>query len=199
MKTRIILISVCSLLAIVGVFGVKALYAGTHGMSVPVTIDKPVATCGLVPCAPGKKPDRDDPYAMVMPRYFLQVMDDFDGINEEYGLAFAPDMDIVQTDNEYLVQLDIPGMKKDEIAVEINRDILTVSGHRKDTWKEENKENGEYVYRTGQRYGEFSRSIQLPEDANAESVKATYENGVLEIRLGHTPQKTEAVKKVDIQ
>ncbi len=195
MKTRTFIFVMCGLVAVIGVVGITSLWAA-QVTSVPVTVDKPAKSCDM--SGPQSTWRNEDPLDLLMPRYFLQVIDDLDRKVGDFGMGIMPEMDIVSTADEYLVQVDLPGMKKDEIAIEISGDILTVSGHRKDTWKEENKEKGEYVYRTGQRYGEFSRSIKLPLDTDVSSVKATYENGVLEIHLAHAAKKEETVKKIEI-
>ncbi len=98
---------------------------------------------------------------------------------------WAPPADIVEEDDRYLVRMDIPGLKREEITVSVENDHLTVRGHRK-TEREEKNEN----YLRSERFsGEFVRSFRLGKRTSTKDVKATYENGVLEIAV---PKAEEA-------
>lgn len=95
------------------------------------------------------------------------------------ALFFEPEADISETDAHYLIKLDLPGMEKDKINVEVKNRYLTISGERK---TEETKE-GTFYYRSERSFGTFSRTIPLPEDANVEDVTAEHVNGVLTIKI----------------
>lgn len=102
---------------------------------------------------------------------------------------FEPDADIQETKNEYVIKMDLPGMEKDKINVEVKDNLLSVSGERKTEKEQQNKG----YYRSELSYGSFSRTIPLPGDVNSEKVTAEYSNGVLTVKLaklnpGKTPQ-----------
>jgi len=115
-------------------------------------------------------------------------------MNEQFD--FAPTMDVVQTDSQYILLFDLPGMEKENVTVEIKEDILTVSGIRKDKWSTEKEVNGKYIYRTAKKYGQFMRSVKLPEGIDAKTIGAEYKNGVLEITLKYAQPEVnkEAIK-----
>lgn len=103
---------------------------------------------------------------------------DFGGENQ--SAFFEPDVDISEKDNHYLVKLDLPGMEKDKINVEVQDRLLTISGERK-VEKEETKEGS--FYKMERSFGSFYRSIPLPDNANGEAVTAEYKNGVMTITI----------------
>lgn len=95
--------------------------------------------------------------------------------------ARAPPVDIVERPNEYLVHLDVPGVLKEDIKIQLTQDrrgrkLLTVNGER----KEEHLENEMQGFRSATAlYGPFSRSLRLPKNVNTENITAKCENGVL--------------------
>ncbi|MCM8796534.1 MAG: Hsp20/alpha crystallin family protein [Candidatus Omnitrophica bacterium] len=102
--------------------------------------------------------------------------------------AWSPAVDIYDSKGNVMVKADIPGMKKDEIEVSVNKDILIIKGEKKQ--EKETKEK-DFV-RTERFYGSFNRAIRLPAEVDASKVNATYKNGVLELVL---PKKEEAKPK----
>ncbi len=96
--------------------------------------------------------------------------------SEEVG--FTPACDVEETDTHYLVSFDLPGVKKDDVKIELHENQLTVSGER----KEEKKGRGSRE----RYYGSFTRSFTLPSNVNADKAEANYENGVLQIALPKT-------------
>ncbi|OGW68988.1 MAG: hypothetical protein A2036_00290 [Omnitrophica bacterium GWA2_50_21] len=109
---------------------------------------------------------------------------------------FEPDADIRETENEYVIKMDLPGMERDKINVEVKDHLLSVSGER----KTENEHQGQGFYRSELSYGSFSRSLPLPGDVNPEKVTAEYLNGVLVVKLAKiNPDKTpQPVAKVAV-
>ena len=109
--------------------------------------------------------------------------------------AWSPRIDVFERDNRLVTRVDLPGMKKDDVSVEVKDGHLTLSGERKRE-KEEKKDN---VYRTEREYGSFYRAIPLPEGVRLEDVKATFADGVLEVTMP-LPAKAEAtVRKIQIE
>ena len=95
------------------------------------------------------------------------------------GNIFVPGMEIKYTDSAYIVSIDLPGMDKSEINIEVKGKYLMISGER----KTEEKEHKGGVYRQELSYGNFFRSILLPEDAIAKEISSEYNNGVLKIKI----------------
>lgn len=92
------------------------------------------------------------------------------------GFDFSPSVDVEEKDNAYLVSADLPGLKKEDIKVELNDNILTISGER----TRESKTEGGYSERS---YGRFQRTFTLPVQVNSEKIQAHFEDGVLRITL----------------
>ncbi len=96
----------------------------------------------------------------------------------EYGVA----CDVEESDKSYLLTFDLPGMKKDDVKIDLHENVLTVSGER----KEETKGEGKGKVSRERYYGAFQRSFTLPQNVDADKVEAHYENGVLQIALPKT-------------
>ncbi|MGH3029904.1 MAG: Hsp20/alpha crystallin family protein [Gaiellaceae bacterium] len=93
--------------------------------------------------------------------------------------TWLPAVDVWETDEELVLSFDLPGIPEDQIAVELDDNVLTVSGQRERT----SEHSTERFYRFERRSGTFSRSVTLPAGVNEEDIKADYTNGVLEIRV----------------
>ena len=106
--------------------------------------------------------------------------------------SFAPSIDISETDKQYLIDVEVPGMDKKDIELNVENNTLTISGER----KFENKEEGKQFHRVESSYGSFSRSFSLPDNVNSESVQATYNNGILHITVDKSEQKMKKQIKI---
>jgi HSP20 family protein len=93
--------------------------------------------------------------------------------------AWVPTVDVWETEDALHYAFDLPGIGKDAIAIEVEDGALTVSATRE---REEKVETGRY-HRVERRYGTFSRTVGLPQGVSEEEITATYEHGVLEIRV----------------
>lgn len=93
--------------------------------------------------------------------------------------TWLPAVDVWETEDELVFSFDLPGIDENEIAVELDDNVLTVSGRRERTAEHSN----ERFYRFERRYGTFSRSVTLPAGVSEKDIKASYTNGVLEIRV----------------
>ncbi len=96
------------------------------------------------------------------------------------GMDFSPSVDIDEQENAYLVTADLPGMKKENIKVDINDNVLTISGERSKETKGEGKMEGKYSERI---YGKFQRTFSLPIHVAADKIQANFQDGVLHITL----------------
>ena len=117
-----------------------------------------------------------------MNRLFHRSLHKKDG----WAKTFEPEVDLVEEKDSFIVKVDIPGIKKEELDIKVEGRLLTLKGERK-----EEKETKEKNYYASERlYGAFTRMIELPTDVKADQVKAAYKDGVLEITL----PKTEGAK-----
>jgi HSP20 family protein len=112
--------------------------------------------------------------------------------------AWAPEIDVFQKNNELTVRADLPGLKREDVTVDITDDAVTIQGER----KREHEEEREGFYRSERSYGSFCRVVPLPEGAIAEQAKANFRDGVLEITMPSPPaakgrrlEITESAKK----
>ena len=113
-----------------------------------------------------------------MNRLFNTVFDSPGG-NSGTMRRWVPAMDLLEEGDHFVLRADLPGMSEEDVNIELEDSMLTVSGERK---TEETTEEGGF-YRVERASGAFSRSLTLPKGVNAEAVEANFENGVLEIRI----------------
>jgi HSP20 family protein len=104
---------------------------------------------------------------------------------------FAPATDLIESETHYILRADLPGLSEDDVTVELDGNVLSVSGER----KSEHEHRGQGYYRVERSYGSFRRSVRLPEGVDAGAIKATFDKGVLEI----TVPKPEAAKPHKVQ
>ena len=108
--------------------------------------------------------------------------------------TWAPAIDVFQRGNEFVVRADIPGLSREDLTVEIGDDELTIRGERKYDQEEER----EGVFRRERGYGSFCRVVQLPEGVVADSAKAHFKNGVLEIVMQAPPHEVRRGRQIEI-
>jgi HSP20 family protein len=102
-------------------------------------------------------------------------------------MGWTPRIDVFERDNRLFTKVDLPGLKKEDVKVEVTDGHLAISGERK-VETEETKDN---VYRCERAYGSFYRAVPLPEGLKLEDVKATFTDGVLEVSVP-LPAKAQA-------
>lgn len=107
---------------------------------------------------------------------------------------WAPAVDISEKEREYVVKAELPGVKKEDVKVELLNGVLTLSGER----KFEKDEKSETTHRIESAYGAFIRSFAVPEDVLAEKIAADYKDGILAIHLPKTDIKKPATKSIKI-
>ena len=129
----------------------------------------------------------------MMSKNFSDLMDEFfkDVVNTNRD-SFVPGIDISETDEQFQISAELPGMKKENIDVSLDNGRLSISGER----KFENKEEGKTYHRVETSYGSFNRSFQLPDNVDEESINATYEDGILNITIDKAEDKVK--KKIEI-
>jgi HSP20 family protein len=92
---------------------------------------------------------------------------------------FLPTMDVAETEKEYVIHVDLPGVKSEDVKLEIHDDRLTVSGKR----ESEKKSEGKNYHRVERATGEFYRSVQLPQPIDEDKSVAEFADGVLTVKL----------------
>lgn len=128
------------------------------------------------------------PFSRDFDRFFTDFGWGLQPAEELDDAAWAPKVDIYETENAYVLNAELPGLTKDQIDIDINDNTLTLKGEKK---FEEKVEKDNYV-RIERSYGNFSRSFALSDDVNPEGITANYKEGVLEVTL---PKKEEAKPK----
>jgi HSP20 family protein len=139
------------------------------------------------------------------PQTIWDVFNDFDGFFNDFwptrriaetsnGAALIPAVDVSETEHEYLVKAELPGVKKEDLDVTIQDGVLTL--HAESKYEDEEKKDGR-VIRQERRYGRFVRSMRLGNGVDPSKVQAEYKDGILNLRL----PKLEEVKpkKVDVK
>lgn len=111
------------------------------------------------------------------------------------GIEWAPAVDVSETADEVIVKADLPGVKPEDIEINIVDNILTIKGEK----KRETEEKKENFYRVERFYGSFMRSIQLPAEINVDNIKAQYKDGVLKVILPKKPESKAKVIKVEVE
>jgi HSP20 family protein len=101
------------------------------------------------------------------------------------GRRWLPAMDLVEDGGEYVLKADLPGLSEEDVNIEVEDNVLTISGER----KSEHEERKDGYYRVERASGSFSRSLTLPEGVDPESVRASFERGVLEVRIPKPEQR----------
>jgi HSP20 family protein len=109
--------------------------------------------------------------------------------------TWLPGIDVFERDNRLVTKVDLPGMKKEDVKVEVTDGYLTISGERKNE-AEEKKEN---FYRCEREYGSFYRAVPLPQGMKLEDVKASFADGVLEVSIPLPATPEAKARRVEIQ
>ncbi len=134
---------------------------------------------------------RFDPFRNFEDR-FLRTFDSFD--TDKGITAYTPKVNVREGEYAYHVDVDLPGVKKEDIDVDIKDGQLLITGERH--FKNEVKEEDYYKVET--RFGKFSRTFNLPDDADIEQVDASYEDGVLEVVVPKLEEKHN-VKSITVK
>ena len=148
-----------------------------------------------------------DPYAdfhrmqAMMNRFFKQSFQDpfrfVSGPDAALtGAMYIPEFDFRQTDSDFVIEMDLPGMEKSDIGIDVEGNVLKVSGEREQNMESEDTiDNGQYFYQ-GRSFGSFQRSVKIPENSKPEKISAKYDQGVLTITI---PKKEVGKEKQSIK
>ena len=105
---------------------------------------------------------------------------------------WTPAMDLVETEDHFVLRADLPGVAESDVKIELEDNVLTVSGERKAA----HEEKREGFHRVERSYGSFARSLTLPKGVDPEAVTAAFEHGVLEVRVPKPEQRKP--RKIEI-
>ncbi len=108
---------------------------------------------------------------------------------------FSPAVDVHEEDKQYIVKADLPGINKDHLDVSVSDNVLTIRGER----KEERQLKTKGSWHSERWYGSFSRSIELPAEADVSSIKASFSEGVLELTIPKTENARPKQIKVEVK
>ena len=133
--------------------------------------------------------------------------DEIDSVFSDFGFGrargllrgrsdmWAPQVEVYQQNNELVVRAVLPGLKKEDINIDVTDHAVTLSGERR---QEQESERGG-VYRSERSYGSFFRTIPIPEGAIADQAKATFKDGVLEVRMPAPPEQVTRGRRLEIR
>lgn len=116
-----------------------------------------------------------------------------DGEREEKMtlVDWAPLVDVIEQEKEYVIKAELPEIKREDVKVTVQDDVITIAGER----TREKEEKGKKFHRIERAYGSFSRSFTLPEDADPAKINAEFKNGVLNVHLA----KSEKAKPKTVE
>jgi len=138
-----------------------------------------------------------NPFSLM--RRMSEEMDNFfnqarSGSRRGAGGIWSPPIEVAERDGKYLVHAELPGLKPEEVKVELRDNALVIEGER----RSEHEENRGGVHRSERRYGQFYREIPLPEGVNPDQINARFENGMLEI-TAPMPQARSNSRQIPIE
>jgi HSP20 family protein len=142
-----------------------------------------------------------------------QLADEMDRVFENFGFGrsrfgfpsllegfpstptWSPQVEVLEKDGRLIVRADVPGLKKEDLKVELTDDALIIQGER----KREHEDKGEGSYRSERVYGSFYRVIPLPEGTSTEGATATFKDGVLEVSLQAPRREEKRAKQIQVK
>jgi len=123
-----------------------------------------------------------------MSRFMNQALGSPAGAGAGGASTWLPALDVWESDSELVLALDLPGIPEDKVSIEVDDGVMTISGER----ERDLEEKGDRFYRFERRFGQFSRSVTLPQGVDESQIQAEFKGGVLEI---HIPKPEERKPK----
>jgi HSP20 family protein len=118
---------------------------------------------------------KPEPFSREVDRLF----DSFFGQSDRGARRWIPPMDLVEVDDHFVLKADLPGLRDEDVSIEVQDGTLKISGER----KEEHEQSERGWYRIERSFGSFARSLSLPDGIVADGIKAEFHDGVLEVRI----------------
>jgi HSP20 family protein len=160
---------------------------------------------------------RQDPFSASPFALMRRMAEDMDRMFESFGLGrgrfaprfwaeaperfaepelavWVPEIEVFEREGNFVVRADLPGLKKDDVRVEVTDNALVLEGER----RKEHEDRREGFHRSERIYGRFSRAIPLPEGVDTEDVKAEFKDGVLEVRLPAPKRPEQRRRQIEI-
>ena len=131
----------------------------------------------------------------VFNKKFHNFLDEFPNIGLDINYPVKPRTDYYADDENIYLNIEIPGVKKEDIKISLKDNVLTVSGEKKDL---SNKGKGGAVFKSERNFGQFTRSYRLPEGLNTDDIKAAFEDGILTIVVSKTVKNQSPEKEIKI-
>ena len=146
-----------------------------------------------------KTPDRfirsvNDEISSILNRNFDSFFPEYIYNEEAECDKLAMPVELHEKDNEYCVKAELPGVKKEDLDIDIDKNHITINAKK----EEENKEDTKSYRKTEFRYGEFSRTVYFPEEVDTEKTEAKLENGILMINVPKLISEKDVKKKLTI-
>lgn len=117
-------------------------------------------------------------------------------MNFDWSQSFNPRVDISEDEKNIFINAEIPGVKKDDLKISLQDNILTISGEKKSETEERKDKN---FYRSERIFGSFTRSFTLPEEINPDKVDAKFEDGILKVKIEKAEAKEVKERFIDIK
>ena len=118
---------------------------------------------------------RPEPFSREVDRFFDAFFDQ----SQRTSRRWVPPMDLVEAEDHFVLKADLPGLREEDVKIEVQDGTLTIAGER----KAENDQREHGCYRIERSFGSFSRSLTLPDRVNTEAISAEFRDGVLELQI----------------
>lgn len=146
-----------------------------------------------------RRPTQFPTFQSEMNRLFDNLFTDTQGMEKtvkaKVPQAWTPQVDIAEDEHGFHIQAELPGLKREDVKVNIENNLLTIEGERTRTDEQKDEANGRTFHRVERAYGKFYRAFRLPQSVDQGRIEAKFANGVLEVTL----PKSEAVKPKQIE
>ncbi len=148
---------------------------------------------------PANREEAVDPF-LAMRREIDRLFEDFARTFRTFGLPAAtagllPEVDLTETEDDYRITVELPGVDPKDVEVEVRGDLLVIRGEKRD----EHEERGENRHFVERRFGRFERMIRLPAEVDLDKAEATFDKGVLTIRLPKPEAAKKPVRRIEVK
>jgi HSP20 family protein len=113
----------------------------------------------------------------------------------EFEKSFQPTLDLSESEESYLIELEAPGLERDQIDISISDHVLTIKGQKEETDEREERD----YHRVERRFGTFTRQVAVPEIDKAKDIEATYKKGVLSVTIPKSKEEQTQQIEIDVQ
>ena len=136
----------------------------------------------------------------------LSIWDEMDKVFDNFlvdtpvrNRSWSPAVDVRETENEYVLEAELPGLTEADVEVKVEDNLLTIASSKKEEKKDEkNEEKNGYLIRE-RRSAQFSRSFVLPKDVDSEKIDGVYRNGILSLHLAKKPEAKPKSIKIKVE